>query len=266
LLDYIVELELELELNGTLSLETMAASPKTKRAQPTQFCSCNDHGSLTVFVRARPWHETAFAQVLLPVALSYETFVCKLCVALDVDRALVKKVLKIPDILMRTTEDVIRLRPDDRLELVLHSSYWKYQAKKKLQAMRPALNFGLFCLLLAMVSAVTLHQKEILLQLATLRQRLDEGTFPRAECDGTAPMAASAPGGEAILEKHLKTFEALLLSRLNNLEERFEKLIMATDAKISQSQPAIYQIQELEDQFLQLKNVLRRKMKWKDDL
>lgn len=245
---------------------TCGAPEHTRTTSLPRPTSCFCISGLTIYVRARPWHETAFAQVLLPVALSYETFVCKLCVALDVDRALVKKVLKIPDILIRTTEDVIRLRADDRLELVLHSSYWKYQAKKKFQAVRPCLTAGLFILLLAMVSAVALHQKEILEQLGTLSQRMDEA--PCAVKDSASGHSGMARE-ESILTQRLKTFETVIIDRLGALEKKFERLAAtASDSKGTVNQQSLYHLQTLEnvaDQFQQLKNLLRRKMKIKED-
>lgn len=42
--------------------------------------------------------------------MSHETFVCKLCVALGVRTEDVKKIVHLPDILIRSTEDVVRLR------------------------------------------------------------------------------------------------------------------------------------------------------------
>jgi len=92
---------------------------------------------LIIYVRTKPSSDTEFVQVLLPVALSYETFVCKLCVAFGVQRDMVKKVVKLPDILIRTTEDVIRLTPFEKLEIVLHRSMLKHAIRNQWKAAKP---------------------------------------------------------------------------------------------------------------------------------
>jgi hypothetical protein len=49
---------------------------------------------LMVLARVRPSEEDNFAQVLLPLAMSHDTFICKLCVALGVQHDDVRKVVQ----------------------------------------------------------------------------------------------------------------------------------------------------------------------------
>jgi hypothetical protein len=53
-------------------------------------------GGLMVLARVRPSADDEFVQILLPVAMSYDTLVCKLCVALSVHQDDVRKVWSYP--------------------------------------------------------------------------------------------------------------------------------------------------------------------------
>lgn len=176
--------------------------------------------------------------MLLPVALSYETFVCKLCVALGVQRDMVKKVVKLPDILIRTTEDVIRLTPFEKLEIVLHRSLLKHAFRNQWKTMKPWCSLWSWTMLLifsftAAVSSNNLLKRfdEMAHVVDAMNERVKVLETKLANSKVQTNAAEISQNQKNLFDKIVKqlstemhNMETNLLDNVSELEQRFEKL------------------------------------------
>ncbi|VDP01509.1 unnamed protein product [Soboliphyme baturini] len=191
-------------------------------------------GGVLIYVRLRDPSEKDFIQILTPASLSFESFIGRICFRFKVRRSAVRKVVKLPDILLCTTEDVSRLKEGDRLEVVLndHDRRWTVKDLWRLMAsIRTDLLLVLLCVLLFDVSQNQHRLADTLKQLSIYVHQdrfIDVASEIRRNCRRPLNVAATCsqppfPCTEAI-NTLFTSVKQSLENQLQNIRREINKI------------------------------------------
>lgn len=158
--------------------------------------------------------------------MSYETFLVKLCVALGISKDEVKRVIHLPDILIKTTEDVIRLQPFDKLEVTMETGVLPKFVRKSFCQLLTGGVIVQCCIAALFIAAMTLIQLQTTEKLTALMN----SRLPQKSSTGLPPNKELANFCQRLgeVEKSLKHLSSSLPKSLEALDTDSKNLYART--------------------------------------